>query len=216
MNLVERIMKNVNAGEDESIFGYINFLPQEIINEEFKLSEEAEKQLCELIEYLRKYFKGRYNNMEYTDLNPKYRESMYKINIGLESIMYTIKTKNIDFTPLAEMTLEDKMKGKGYELSNRIYLDYILNNEPLFILDYYGSHKRCELNDVIKGYIKGELKVFRVIELLGHIESSRRDGTEFTRRKVKVVDLETNKLYYVEWTSLGSQEVSDFDEKLEN
>ena len=216
MNLVERIMKNLNVGEDEDIFSYINFLPQEIINEEFKLSEEAEKQLCELIEYLRKYFKGRYNNMEYTDLNTKYRESMYKINIGLESIMYTIKTKNIDFTPLNEMTLEDKMKGKDYELSNRIYLDYILNNEPLFILDFYGSHKRCELNDEIKGYIKGELKVFRVIELLSHIETSRRDGTEFTRRKVKLVDLETNKLYYVEWTSLGSQEVSDFDEKLEN
>lgn len=216
MNLVERIMKNVNAGEDENIFSYINFLPQEIINGEFELSEGAENQLCELIEYLRNYFKGKYNNKEFIDLNPKYRESMYKINIGLESIMYTIKTKNIDFTPLNEMTLEDKMKGKDYELSNRIYLDYILNNEPLFILDYYGSHKRCELNDEIKGYIKGELKVFKVIELLGHIESSRRDGTEFTRRKVKLVDLETNKLYYVEWTSLGSQEVSDFDEKLEN
>lgn len=64
--------------------------------------------------------------------------------------------------------------------------------------------------------LKDILKVFRVIELLGHIESSRRDGTEFTRRKVKLVDLETNKLYYVEWTSLGSQEVSDFDEKLED
>lgn len=216
MNLVERIMKRIKVGEDESIFGYINFLPQEILDEEFKLSEEAEKQLCELIEYLRDKFKGKYNNVEFIDLNPKYRKSMYKINIGLESIMYTIKPKNIDFTPLNEMTLEDKKKGKGYELSNRIYLDYILNNEPLFILDYYGSHKRCELNDEIKGYIKGELKVFRVIELLGHIETSRRDGTEFTRRKVKVVDLETNKLYYVEWTSLGSQEVSDFDEKLEN
>ena len=216
MNLVERLMKRIKVGEDENIFSYINFLPQEIINGEFELSEGAEKQLCELIEYLRNYFEGRYNNMEYTDLNPKYRESMYKINIGLESIIYTIKTKNIDFTPLNEMTLEDKMKGKDYELSNRIYLDYILNNEPLFILDYYGSHKRCELNDEIKGYIKGELRVFKVIELLGHIEASRRDGTEFTRRKVKLVDLDNNKLYYVEWTSLGSQEVSDFDEKLEN
>lgn len=216
MNLVERIMKRIKVGEDESIFGYINFLPQEIINGEFELSEGAEKQLCELIEYLRKYFKGIYNNKEFIDLNPKYKEGMYKINIGLESIMYKFKTNNVDFTPLAEMTLEDKIRGREYEIINRMYVDYILNNEPLFILDYYGSHKRCELNDEIKGYIKGELKVFKVIELLGHIETSRRDGTEFTRRKVKLVDLETNKIYYVEWTSLGSQEVSDFDEKLEN
>lgn len=100
MNLVERIMKRIKVGEDESIFSYINFLPQEILDEEFKLSEEAEKQLCELIEYLRDKFKGKYNNVEFIDLNPKYRKSMYKINIGLESIMYTIKPKNIDFTPL--------------------------------------------------------------------------------------------------------------------
>ena len=216
MDLLQRIMKNVNAGEDENIFSYINFLPGEIIDEEFELSKGAENQLCELVGYLREHFKGKYNSMEYTELIPEYKEGMYKINIGLESIMYKFKTNNVDFTPLAEMTLEDKIRGREYEIINRMYVDYILNNEPLFILDYYGSHKRCELNDEIKGYIKGELKVFRVIELLGHIESSRRDGTEFTRRKVKLVDLETNKIYYVEWTSLGSQEVSDFDEKLEN
>ena len=213
MNLIERIMKNTGIGEYDNVYSYLGFLPNEIMQEEFKLTEGAEKQLYRLVEYLHKNFKGRYNHMEYTELKPGSRESVYKINIGLEeSIMYTIKTNKIDFTPLNEMTVEDKLKGKDYELENRMYLDYILNNEPLFILDFYGSYKRCELNDEIKGYIKGELKVFRVIELLVHIESSRRDGTKFTRRKVKALDLDTNKIYYVEWTSLGGQEVDDFNE----
>lgn len=216
MNLIERIKKNTNIGENEDIFSYINFLPQEIIDEEFELTEGAEEQLYRLVDYLRNKFKGKYNSMEYTELSPEYKEGMYKINVGLESILYRIKTKNIDFTPLAEMSLADKVRGRDYVIINRMYLDYILNNEPLFILDYYGSHKRCKINDEIKGYIKGEIKVFRVIELLGHIETSRKDGTEFTRRKVKVVDLETKKIYYVEWTSLGGQEVCDFDEKLED
>lgn len=212
MKLIERIMKNTGIGEYDNVYSYLGFLPNEIMQEEFKLTEGAERQLCRLVEYLHKNFKDRYNHMEYTELKPGSRESVYKINIGLESIMYTVKTNKIDFTPLNEMTVEDKLKGKDYELENRMYLDYILNNEPLFILDYYGSYKRYELNDEIKGYIKGELKVFRVIELLGHIESSRRDGTKFTRRKVKVLDLDTNKIYYVEWTSLGGQEVDDFNE----
>ena len=216
MNLVERIIKNTGIGDYDNVYSYLGFLPNEIMQEEFKLTEGAERQLYRLVEYLHKNFKDRYNHMEYTDLNPKYRESIYKINIGLETICYTIKTKNIDFTPLNEMTLEDKMRGKDYELVNRMYLNYILNNEPLFILDFYGSYKRCELNDEIKGYIKGEEKTFKIIDLLGHIETSRKDGENITHRKVKLVDLDTNKIYYVEWTSLGGQEVSDFDKKLED
>lgn len=110
------------------------------------------------------------------------------------------------------MALEDKTKGKDYELVNRMYLDYILNNEPLFILDFYGSYKRCELNDEIKGYIKGEEKTFKVIDLLGHTETSRKDGKDITRRKIEVLVKENNKKYLVEWTSLGGQEVADFNE----
>lgn len=212
MNLVERIMKNTGIGEYDNVYSYLGFLPNEIIKEEFKLAEGAERQLYRLVEYLHKNFKDSYNHMEYTVLRPGHREGIYKINIGLESITYIIKINKIDFTPLNEMALEDKTKGKDYELVNRMYLDYILNNEPLFILDFYGSYKRCELNDEIKGYIKGEEKTFKVIDLLGHTETSRKDGKDITRRKIEVLVKENNKKYLVEWTSLGGQEVADFNE----
>ena len=211
MDLIERIMKNTNMGERENVYCYLGFLPQDILDEDFSLTEEAEKQLYRLVEYMYKIFKGRYNSMEYIEPNSRSGEGMYKINIGLESIMYIIKTDKLNFTPLNQMTLGDKVRGREYEIINVMYLDYILNNEPLFILDYYGSYKRCELNDEIKGYIKGEEKTFKVIDLLGHIETSRKDGVNITRRKVQVLDIESNKKYYVEWTSLGGQEVSDFN-----
>jgi len=212
MDLIERIRENTSVGERENIYCHLGFLPQDILDENFTLTKEAEKQLYRLVDYLHKNFKGRYNHMEYTELSPEYGEGMYRINIGSESIMYTIKTNNMDFTPLYEMSLGDKVRGKEYEIVNAMYLNYILNNEPLFILDFYGSYKRCELNDEIKGYIKGEEKTFKIIDLLGHTETSRKDGVNITRRKVQVLDIESNKKYYVEWTSLGGQEVSDFNE----
>lgn len=212
MNLLERIMKNTNIGGKENIRYYLGFLPQEILDEYFTLSKEAENQLYRLIDYLHKNFKDSYNYMEYTELSPDFKEGMYKINMGLEYIMYRIKTDKIDFTPLIEMSLEDKIRGKEYEIVNIMYLDYILNNEPLFILDFYGSYKRCELNDEIKGYIKGEEKTFIIIDLLGHKETNRKDGKDITRRRVQVLDKESNKKYFIEWTSLGGQEVDDFNE----
>ena len=212
MDLIERIMKNTNMGERENVYCYLGFLPQDILDEDFSLTEEAEKQLYRLVEYMYKNFKGRYNSMEYTEPSPENREGIYKINIGLESIMYIIKTNKMDFTPLNHMTLGDKIRGREYEIINVMYLDYILKNEPLFILDFYGSYKRCELDDKIKGYIKGEEKTFKIIDLLGHTETSRRDGVNITRRKVQVLDIESNKKYFIEWTSLGGQEVSDFNE----
>ena len=214
MDLIERIMENTNIGERENVYCYLGFLPQEILDEDFSLTEESEKQLYRLVEYLHKNFKGKckYTHMEYTELSPGCREGIYKINVGLESITYKIKTNNMDFTPLNHITLGDKVRGKEYVIINVMYLDYILNNEPLFILDFYGSYKRCELDDEIKGYIKGEEKTFKVIDLLGHIETSRKDGVNITRRKVQVLDIESNKKYFIEWTSLGGQEVSDFNE----
>lgn len=212
MDLIERIMKNTNMGERENVYCYLGFLPQDILDEDFSLTEEAEKQLYRLVEYMYKNFKGRYNSMEYIEPNSRSGEGMYKINIGLESIMYIIKTDKLNFAPLNQMTLGDKVRGREYEIINVMYLDYILNNEPLFILDFYGSYKRCELDDKIKGYIKGEEKTFKIIDLLGHTETSRKDGVNITRRKVQVLDIESNKKYFVEWTSLGGQEVSDFNE----
>lgn len=63
MNLVERIMKNTGIGEYDNVYSYLGFLPNEIIKEEFKLAEGAERQLYRLVEYLHKNFKDSYNHM---------------------------------------------------------------------------------------------------------------------------------------------------------